>query len=439
MRESLNGILGEGTANIVLFIILFAVILAVIFVVYAIIKRFSGQPAHSRPFTHTDHAPSPRLSVVDAAMVDDQRKLVLVRRDDVEHLILIGGPTDVVVEHNIPVESHDFLPDSVTSRITDAQIARYQNNQSDELSDDFDLGVPARPIMQQASNKLAYNNTIPEPEKAPAPSFAPEPRVDAPILREPVIQAKASVQPQSYRSEAATPAPTSAPTSAPAYVAPPVPAFTKAETPAPVQSVKPVAPQQPRTVTPAAPVAKPTRSAHPAYPLSQVSHGVLTSTSGTTSASVTNAAVTTATVAVAATTIVATSSRMDTDEQLKASSLEDVMPATSAPGFNNPQRSFASERTEVKSEPSFDLKPAQHNDDFFSLDDALDQALFSEPQSDKFDNAPSFQTKNEEDMAFMLEEELLSSLDIDIDADISVDIEDEMEKLLGELTINPER
>jgi len=42
-----------------------------------------------------------RLAVMDAAPVDSQRRLVLVRRDDVEHLILIGGPTDVVVERDI--------------------------------------------------------------------------------------------------------------------------------------------------------------------------------------------------------------------------------------------------------------------------------------------------------------------------------------------------
>lgn len=42
-----------------------------------------------------------RLAVMDATAVDSHRRLVLVRRDDVEHLILIGGPTDVVVEQNI--------------------------------------------------------------------------------------------------------------------------------------------------------------------------------------------------------------------------------------------------------------------------------------------------------------------------------------------------
>jgi flagellar protein FliO/FliZ len=43
----------------------------------------------------------PRLAVVDYASVDGRRRLLLVRRDNVEHLVMIGGPTDIVVESNI--------------------------------------------------------------------------------------------------------------------------------------------------------------------------------------------------------------------------------------------------------------------------------------------------------------------------------------------------
>jgi flagellar protein FliO/FliZ len=43
----------------------------------------------------------PRLAVVDYVSVDSRRRLILVRRDNIEHLVLIGGPTDVVVESNI--------------------------------------------------------------------------------------------------------------------------------------------------------------------------------------------------------------------------------------------------------------------------------------------------------------------------------------------------
>ena len=35
----------------------------------------------------------PRLGLVDAFSLDGQRQLVLVRRDNVEHLVMIGGPT----------------------------------------------------------------------------------------------------------------------------------------------------------------------------------------------------------------------------------------------------------------------------------------------------------------------------------------------------------
>lgn len=43
----------------------------------------------------------PRLGVVDTYDLDRQRQLVLIRRDNIEHLLMIGGASDVVVETNI--------------------------------------------------------------------------------------------------------------------------------------------------------------------------------------------------------------------------------------------------------------------------------------------------------------------------------------------------
>lgn len=45
--------------------------------------------------------PVPRIGIVEQANVDGRRKLLLVRRDDVEHLILTGGPVDLVIETGI--------------------------------------------------------------------------------------------------------------------------------------------------------------------------------------------------------------------------------------------------------------------------------------------------------------------------------------------------
>ena len=42
-----------------------------------------------------------RLGIVDAFDLDRHRQLVIIRRDNVEHLIMIGGPNDLVIESDI--------------------------------------------------------------------------------------------------------------------------------------------------------------------------------------------------------------------------------------------------------------------------------------------------------------------------------------------------
>lgn len=55
--------------------------------------------------TRSPKARQKRLSVIDATIVDTRHRLVLVRRDNVEHLILVGGPQDLVVESGIAVSA----------------------------------------------------------------------------------------------------------------------------------------------------------------------------------------------------------------------------------------------------------------------------------------------------------------------------------------------
>jgi flagellar protein FliO/FliZ len=45
-----------------------------------------------------------RLAIVDSLVVDQKRQLLVIRRDNVEHLILTGGPQDLVIETGIAVE-----------------------------------------------------------------------------------------------------------------------------------------------------------------------------------------------------------------------------------------------------------------------------------------------------------------------------------------------
>ncbi len=79
------------------FFIAFLVVLALIGLTAWVVRRFGA----NRLGASGARGRQPRLAVIDAASVDGRRRLVLIRRDNVEHLLMIGGPTDVVVEPNI--------------------------------------------------------------------------------------------------------------------------------------------------------------------------------------------------------------------------------------------------------------------------------------------------------------------------------------------------
>src|SRR5580692_12906561 len=79
------------------FFVAFVIVLGLIGVAAWALRRFGP----GRLGGVTARGRQPRLGVIDFASVDARRRLILVRRDNVEHLIMIGGPTDVVVEANI--------------------------------------------------------------------------------------------------------------------------------------------------------------------------------------------------------------------------------------------------------------------------------------------------------------------------------------------------
>ena len=79
------------------FFIAFLIVLGLIGVTAWIVRRFGAD----RLGAATARGRQPRLAVIDAATVDGRRRLILIRRDNVEHLLMIGGPTDVVIEPNI--------------------------------------------------------------------------------------------------------------------------------------------------------------------------------------------------------------------------------------------------------------------------------------------------------------------------------------------------
>lgn len=91
------------------FVIAVVVVLLGLLCLALVLWIIRGRP--SSPFIRGGRNRTPRLAVLDAAAIDTRRRLVLVRRDDVEHLVMIGGPTDIVIESRIvPTASESAQP-----------------------------------------------------------------------------------------------------------------------------------------------------------------------------------------------------------------------------------------------------------------------------------------------------------------------------------------
>jgi flagellar protein FliO/FliZ len=137
------------------FFIAFLIVLALIGLTAWLVRRFGS----SRLGT-TARGRQPRLAVIDAATVDGRRRLVLIRRDNIEHLLMIGGPSDVVIEPNIV-------------RAVGAR----------EVAREATRAAPPEPAVRPSA---AIENGWPlQPAGEPAPTQAPRPYRPAAATEEP--------------------------------------------------------------------------------------------------------------------------------------------------------------------------------------------------------------------------------------------------------------
>lgn len=102
-----------GLFDYIRFILALAFVLGLIGICYWLVRRY----ALERWGLAMNVGKAPRLRIVESRVLDGRRRLVLVRRDDVEHLMVIGGESDMVVETGIPAPP---LPVPVPERETPA-------------------------------------------------------------------------------------------------------------------------------------------------------------------------------------------------------------------------------------------------------------------------------------------------------------------------------
>ena len=219
--RALSAFFGSEGSSPIQFAIIFVVIFAVLAGLVLIVRRFTGGSL-SEAAKAGSRGRQPRLGIVDVYELDRQRQLILLRRDNVEHLLLVGGPNDVVIERNI-------------SRGSNLRLA------VDETGRDEDEPAPSP--------------TEPALPRPPEPVFPPreaEPALRAPIM--PDLKAErrsanepAFAEPASPEPPAAEPPPARSNSMAPSFSLPPARRVDADEIPAPAPPVQASAPRREAT------------------------------------------------------------------------------------------------------------------------------------------------------------------------------------------------
>lgn len=188
MHLWLENQIGQSAANIISSLVVLIIVIAAIAVTIKLLRKFNNGT-----FVVGGKSRTPRLSVRDAAAVDRTRRLVLVRRDNVEHLLMIGGPTDLVIETNIKLDENSTKGEIHVAPMDEVATdsSSIPNYREPELRKSLsDTTRPAASPASRASDKRReadlsslqedFNQPLSSREAAPSPRrYAPELNVSA--------------------------------------------------------------------------------------------------------------------------------------------------------------------------------------------------------------------------------------------------------------------
>ncbi len=101
--QFLSSLLGGSGNTILTSALALGVVIVLIVLGLWVLKFFMKSGVAMRPQGR-------RVQVVEQVQVDARRQLLVIRRDNVEHLVMTGGPQDVVIESGIPAADRPAQP-----------------------------------------------------------------------------------------------------------------------------------------------------------------------------------------------------------------------------------------------------------------------------------------------------------------------------------------
>lgn len=243
------------------YILAFAIVLALVAIFGVFLRRIAGGRLRMGA-TGSTRTRQPRLGIVDIYDLDRQRQLVLLRRDNTEHLLMIGGPNDVVVETNIvrgqaraslqPTAGEPEMvePEPSTPATPAPAEPRLPELRMPELRSPPPLRSRPEPLPEPRVEPVAPPPAASAPPAMPVTQAAAAPAIAVPAARAPIP----AVQPPAPPAPTVQPPIRREPSPAPAVMAGAAMTAPQMDRPAP-PAVEPV--KKPEPVAPAADIADP--------------------------------------------------------------------------------------------------------------------------------------------------------------------------------------
>lgn len=143
------------------YLVVAAVVLAALFLVTVAFRMLAGRGSAPE---------SSRLGVSEFLEVDKQRRLILVRRDDVEHLVLVGGGHDLVVESAIHIGARHADAPAAPRVVAGAPLEQ----EPDHAPAVARPRAPIRPVPLRSTRPPVFGDQAP----GPAAAERAEPRLE---------------------------------------------------------------------------------------------------------------------------------------------------------------------------------------------------------------------------------------------------------------------
>lgn len=114
---------------------------------------------------------SRRLTVVESVQIDAKHKVTIIRRDNVEHVVMTGGAQDVIIESGIPVEKPALRrPAPATTQPAEAEPAEARPTLPQSGRSPMErLRDAGRPLAQRKPASLRYSSLLRPPSRSEAP------------------------------------------------------------------------------------------------------------------------------------------------------------------------------------------------------------------------------------------------------------------------------